>query len=130
MWICPEKDTGFKLGERPYVIEGTDTLIVRRVGGRLRENWKQLQVSERPSLYELIEMVVRHASRVDGKGYNPEDVEIVMKAAAFPGPARAFSGWTRTARIGSHKSEPQIAGDEHQALSSLLGILGSMTKPC
>ena len=146
VWVKPEDETGFAVWERPHVTEATeDTVTVERVegqlrvalrgqivdmkevNGRLRESWQRLKpVTGDMSMTELIEQVVRHATRVDGKGYRPEDVEIIMQATALPGPARAFAGWTRQARIGGHSTQPRQTGDERDVLGALLGILGSM----
>lgn len=116
IWVCPKKDTGFDLGERPYVLLSGDGIMLKRINGRLKEVWHRL---ERPKgMLEIIEQIAKHASRLDGVEYTIEKVEVVKR----PSTAGGFT-WTREARIGDHTTGPKLVADDQQILNALESLL-------
>src|SRR5512137_713969 len=116
IWVCPKKDTGFDLGERPYVFESGSGVMLKRINGRLKEVWHRL---ERPrGILGVVEMIAQRASRLDGVSYTIEQVEIVKRPCTSIGFA-----WTREARIGKHSTGPRLTADDQQVLNALDALL-------
>jgi len=79
------------------------------IGGNLKEYRK------------LLERIVEHGNRVDGKYYTINCV--VVERHFAPGPAKGLF-LTYAARIGEHKCSERTT--EKEALHALIGVLGSM----
>ena len=88
----------------------------------------QRERAPKTDLGRLLERITQQAIRVDGRGYSFRSVEVHMRPVA---PAAGQSlYWEWSASIGQHTSGWMMVvgyddGPEVDALSALLGVLGS-----